>query len=286
MKNENTDVQAVEKLKRIIMGRYGKGLMLRQLVDLNKADKLNEHQLKGVDLYIPLRLNEEYLGTAIVPFADDLAEDKRSQISQLVKMAMEPVLYSDFLERKQNNLQQITDFEFSTENLEVFEDGTAAPSSDDEMTDEEMEAGDGSQLLTQIIHLSSENENALRKMAHQIHEMTHRWAFVPFQDIASQIHGVSDLVKLGAMTILVTDIEKLDQSLQSILVEYISEERSDQEPLIISTSGLKASEIEKHENLLPLLRDEITINTFDVDRAPFSYSQLKEVIELFFFRQT
>lgn len=279
MNNENADVQAVEKLKRLIKGRYGKGMMLRQLVDLNKADKLNEHQLKGVDLYIPLRLNEEYLGTAIIPDADDLAEDKRSQISQLVKMAMEPVLYSDFLERKQNNLQQITDFEFSTENLEVFEDEDADLGAEEE----EPEAN---QLVTQIIHLSSKNENALRKMAHQIHEMIHRWAFVPFQDIAAQVNSVSDLLKLGAMTIYVSDIEKLDPKLQVILADYISEERSDQEPLIISTSGLEAAELEKCETLNPILRDEIMINTFDVDRAPFSYSQLKEVIELFFFRQT
>lgn len=288
MKNDNSEVTAVEKLRRLVMNRYGKGLMFRQLVDLNKIEKLADHQLRGLDLYIPLRLNDEYLGTAIVPEANDLGEDQIGQLSQLVKMAMEPALYSDFLERKESNLQQISNFESDPENVEALEEAELSDLEDESDLDLEDDLDEKKQnlLLTQIIHLSGQNENNTKKIAHQIHEMTHRWAFVPMEDMASQIHSVGDLLKLGAMTIFVSRIEKLDSRLQEILVEYLSEERTDQDPLILTCSSLKVQEFEQLTELNSRLKDEIMINTFEVDRAPFSSPKLKEVIELFFFRPT
>ena len=54
-------------------------------------------------------------------------------------------------------------------------------------------------------------------------------------------------------------------------------------PLVMTSSGLTIGEL-KSSDLHPHLLDEVEINTFEVERAPLGYHNLKEVLELFFLR--
>lgn len=298
MQNQQVDHTAIEKLQKLIKNRFGKDIKLRQLTDAHLHESLEDHHLIGQDLYVALKQDNQFLGTVIVPDASDLKKESRQQMSQMIRMVMEPALYSWFLERKENNLRQLSTFNFSTENLSVFEDLISDEveilrndNSDDFFNlDENLEIEDEnkrqSRLLSKLIHLTGKTESMNRKVALQIHDMAHRWAFVPIQDIASSITSVDDLRKLGALTIYAADIENLDAQIQSILVDYLNEEQSDDEPLIISTSSKTAFDLQSCESLVLDLKEQVVINSFEVDQAPLSYNNLKEVLEMFFFKSS
>lgn len=281
MLNRTLDNTPVLKLKKLIASRFGKSLEVRQLLDISGMGDDWAVTLRGRDLHIPIQVNGSILGTAIVADADDLDHTGRSDLTQMVQTVLEPTLYNWYLERKESNLNQLAEANFSTENLQLF--GEELP--DIAEIDQEIRemALKKNQLVSNFIHLEGSNMLMIKKAALQLHEMTHRWAFVPFADIRSQITSALDLSRLGAMTIFIEKIEELDAEGQEILLEYIASPRSDEEPLIVTTSEKTPTELRKtalHSHLI----DEMEVNVFEVDRAPLTHAQLKEVLELFFLK--
>lgn len=273
---------SVTKLRQLLASRYGKGLEIRQLADLTNLDNDESIHLKGSELHIPIQAEGNFLGTAVIPEARDLAEDKKSDIAQVVRMVLKPTLYNLYLERKENNLQQLADAQFSTENLQLF--GEDLPSFDELLSDETvLSESDSSkaQLSSNLIHLDGTNVIMIKKAALQLHEMTHRWAFVPFNDVKDQLKTALDISKMGAMTIFTEEVSSLSTEDQALLLEYMDSPRSDAEPLIITSSRLSLAEL-RNSDLHPHLLDEIEVNSFEVDRAPLGYQSMKEVLELFF----
>jgi len=285
MLNQHLDSAAIEKLQKLIKNRFGKLMKLRALTDIHNQEATKELRLLGEDLHIPLQQNDQFLGTVIIPEASDLKSESQQQISQMIRMVMEPTLYSWFLERKENNLKQISTFSFSTENLDVFEDLLQDEASSFQEDDEVHVIGeDQSQLISSLIHLSGKTDSMNRKVALQIHDMAHRWAFVPIQDMASSITDVNDLRKLGALTLYIPEVESLDPQLQKVIVDYLNQVQGPNEPLIITSSMKTTQEIGQCESLVPQLRSQALSNSFEVDQAPLSYQNLKEVLEMFFFK--
>lgn len=298
---QSVDNVAIEKLQRLIKSRYGKELKLRQLSDARTQNSTKDFHLIGEDLHVNLKQDNHFLGTVIVPNASDLKSEAHQQMCQMIRMVMEPTLYSWFLERKENNLKQINNFNFSKQNLSLFEelieDEIEADAAfemneendeyelDENLSLEEFENKKGG-LQSKIIHLNGKNDSINRKVALQIHDMAHRWAFVPLQDMANSIENVQDLQKLGALTLYVDKIENLSPQLQSILVEYLELVQNEEEPLLISTSVLSNQEIKNSTALVAKLKDHMLINTFEVDQAPLNYSHLKDVLEMFFFKSS
>lgn len=281
MLNKTLDNTPVLKLKKLIASRFGKSLEVRQLLDISGMGEIASAILRGRDLHIPIQVNGNVLGTAIVADADDLDQMGRSDLTQMVQTVLEPTLYNWYLERKESNLSQLADAQFSTENLHLF--GEDLP--DIEEIDEEIRqmALTKNQLVSNFIHLEGTNALMIKKAALQLHEMTHRWAFVPFADIRSQLKTSLDLARLGAMTVFIEKVEELDAEGQEILREYIASPRSDEEPLIVTTSELSPARL-RETSLHAHLIDEMEVNLFEVDRAPLTHAQLKEVLELFFLK--
>lgn len=277
------DNNTISKLRQLVSSRYGKGVEIRQLSDLSGEAITSEETLsymKGTALHIPISCNGARLGTAIVPNALDLNDEKKSGIAQVIRMVLEPTMYNWYLERKEANLEEI-----NKANLEYSL--TLNSPSDSEESFEEFIADDSvasPQLLSNLIHLVGTNENLVKKVALQLHEMTHRWAFVPWSDVKDQIQKAEDILKMGAMTLFIDKIENLNDQEQDLLVEFLNQEHNDEHPLIITASKLSILEIENSLELQPALIDELSVNTFEVDRAPLSFQSLKEVLELFFFR--
>lgn len=273
----------VERLKEIVHSRYGKGLEVRNMMDIANLNLNNDVQVKGVDLHIPIQVNGNYLGTAVVKEGKNLNDQQTVSLVQLVRMALEPSMYNTYLERKERNLQEINKAQFDMSNLSVFGD-TEDDDFSTESFSENMDTQEQALLVSNLIHLEGKQETVVKKVALQLHEMTHRWAFVPFKDIRSQIGSVEDLIKLGAMTIFVEEVESLSATEQAIINEFVDQPRTDEDPLLITTSYKNMVELRNDALLGNIILDELSVNSFEVDRSPLSYQNLREVLELFFFK--
>lgn len=286
MQNSTLDSSFVNRLKQILASRYGKGLQIRQLMDLSELTS-EEVVTRGRDLHIPIRVNGSILGTAVVPSADDLDSEKKQGVAQLVRMVLEPAMYRWYLDQKEANLMELSKANLSLDNVHLF--GEEAMPSIDEILEEHAELlaeSPASELISHLIHLEGRSANNNKKIALQLHEMTSRWAFVPFDDIKGQLHSSDDIARLGAMSIFVENIETLKGPEQELLLEYIEEEHTSEEPLIITSSLQSIDQLTKDGFLASNLVDELSVNCFEVDRAPLTSQGLKEVLELFFLKNS
>nr|BFD68851.1 hypothetical protein HAGR004_38730 [Bdellovibrio sp. HAGR004] len=280
------DSSFVERLKQILANRYGKGLQIRQLMDLSDISDADEVFTRGRDLHIPIRVNGNFLGTAVVPSADDLNSEKRSGVAQLVRMVLEPAMYKWYLDQKEANLEELNKVQPNLENVRLF--GESLPSIDDILNEDSpaLTESPANELVSHLIHFEGRSENNNKKVALQLHELTGRWAFVPFNDIKGQLHSSMDIARLGGMTIFVENVENLNPSEQELLMEYISEDHLADEPLIVTSSLKNLDELGSVSSLDPKLVDELSVNCFEVDRAPLTAQGLKEVLELFFLKDS
>jgi hypothetical protein len=285
MQSSTLDSSFVSRLKHLVETRYGKDLLIRQLMDLSDMHSHEDTYLRGKDFHVPIKVNGALMGTAIVPGAEDLTSEKRQGVTQLIRMVLEPALYKWHLEQKESNLIEISKANFETENLHVFGDDPL-PSIDEilEDTSADLAKGLSKELLSHLIHLEGSTSTTNKKVALQLHELTGRWAFVPFNDIKGQLHSSFDIAKMGEMTIFIENIESLNAAEQELLLEYLNDDHLPDEPLIITSSSMNLESLSKVDGLSAKLLDEASVNCFEVDRAPLTTQGLKEVLELFFMK--
>ncbi|WP_413289334.1 hypothetical protein [Bdellovibrio sp. HCB337] len=263
---------ALIKLKQLLSSRYGKGLELRRLMDLSKLRIDSEPVIQGNDLYIPIVVQEQFLGTAVIPHGWELCEDKKKSVTQLVRMVLEPKLYSEYLERRETNLQSLESTTFSTENVTIF--------GDDEDLNEDTIV-EQKNLVTSLLHLQGHDNSLIKKVALQIHEFSTRWAFVPFEDVSKEIRSAMDICNLGGMTLFVENVEALSEEHQALLAEYVKSPRSLVEPLILTSSNLSFEKLSSRLVNQALVA-EIKDSYLEVERAPLSSEMLRELLDLFF----
>lgn len=286
MQTTTLDSTFVNRLRQMISERYGKGLQIRQLMDLTGVALEKDSFTRGRDLHIPIQVNGAVLGTAVVPSADDLNDKGRQGITQLVRMVLEPAMYKWYLDQKEANLVEINKAQLELDNVRLFGE-EQLPSIDEILSEnpEVLNEGPGAEIISHLIHLQGRSDITNKKVALTLHELTGRWAFVPFDDIKNQLHSAQDIAKMGAMTIFVEKIEALNEPEQELLMDYIGEDRFSDEPIIITSSSLGLDELGK-SSLSEKFHDEISVNCFEVDKAPMTSQGLKEVLELFFIKDS
>jgi hypothetical protein len=268
---------AVLKLRQLISARYGKGLEIRPMMDLSKVPDSSGSVISGNDLFIPIVVQEQFLGAAVIPHGWELSEETRKKVAQLVRMVLEPKLHNEFLARRESNLKCLQGLEFPETNLTLF-----GESGFDIIEEAETEGLlDDSSSTTSLIHLYGQQISMIKKVALQIHEFSGRWAFVPFEDIQKDVHSATDLSNLGGMTIFVENVESLSPEKQDILAEYLSLPRTLEEPLILTSSTMALEELEKHISSPGLMQDMLSTH-LEVERAPLNSATLREVIEMIF----
>lgn len=279
------DSTFVNRLRQMIAERYGKGLQIRQLMDLTGIALEKESFTRGRDLHIPITVNGAILGTAVVPAADDLNEKGRQGITQLVRMVLEPAMYKWYLDQKEANLVELNKAQIELDNVRLFGE-EQLPSIDDIISEnpEVLNEGPEMELVSHLIHLQGMSPTNNKKVALLLHELTGRWAFVPFNDIKNQLHSSQDIAKMGAMTIFIEKIEDLNEPEQELILDYIAEERYADEPLIVTSTDLSLDMLA--DSISAKLNDEISVNCFEVDKAPLTTQGLKEVLELFFMKDS
>lgn len=273
------------KLKQILKSRYGKGLELRPVMDIAMLSPTTESLVYGNDLYIPIVVSEQFLGTAVVPHGWELCEDNKKSIAQLVRMVLEPKLYMEFLERRESNLKTVTELEVTGQNLSLFGDDYATDFSEEGGIEDRSDliSDSNKSFNTSVIHLLGQNSQIVKKVALQIHEFSARWAFVPFEDVAQDIQSVLDLANLGGMTLYVSNIEALSLAHQELLAEYIQSPRQLDEPLVITASRMSMTELQLSLSNEVLLNHVAEVH-LEVERAPLSSAVLRELLDLFFIR--
>lgn len=270
---EVDELSSINKLKSLIRKRYGKGLEISRLTELNSVSSEAEYFFKKSNMIIPIVHDEAYLGTAIIEQASDIDKEQLYTLSSLVKMTLTPALFSKYQQLYENNANALEDT--FCESL-VF-------SSKTELAHEALVEEHG--VISQVLHLNGLPEIVL-KVAHQIHELDHRWGFVPLEDLNIQITSIEDIMKLGAMTIFIRDILGLDIEKQKILTLYQKQfpRGNSVYPLVIIGSNLHLSALAVNHKMSQALVECLDEYTFEVDKAPLTYKKLKEVTELMFFK--
>lgn len=239
----------VEKLNDMIKHRYGKGLSIRRLMGVEQ-NLSEETSLRGEDLCIPIFVKNIFLGYGLVHEARDLSFEDQSQVTRLVRMILEPHLYSQHLEGTINNIE----------------------------IEKSLIKGDASSSKTRGIFLFGSQFHLVQKMALEIHEISQNLSYLPFPDVASQVHSVQDLESLENST-LVVDLEKsLSITLQNILTDYVK--RSSHGPLIIFVGPKTSSHLTLESELLVVLK---TLE-FSVDRMPLDKGSVNEILEMLYFK--
>lgn len=265
---------AMMKLKQLLSSRYGKGLELRRMMDLSKLRDDSEPVVQGNDLYIPIVVQEQFLGTAVIPHGWELSSEKKKSVTQLVRMVLEPKLYNEFLERRETNLKTIESLNFSAGNVTLF--------GDDEDSDIFAPAETTpTQMITSLLHLQGRDGSLIKKVALQIHDFSARWAFIPFEDVCKELKSSMDICNLGGMTLYVENVENLSTEHQDLLADYLKSPRSLSEPLILTSSTLSLEEVEQRLTNQTFGQD-IKTSHLEVERAPLNSQMLRELLDLFF----
>ena len=239
----------VEELNDMIMSRYGKGLSIRRLAGVGQ-ELTSETSLRGEDLYIPIFVKDIFLGYGLVHEARDLSFEDQSQVTRLVRMILEPHLYTQHLERTISNIE--------IEKSEV-ENGVA-------------------ETKAKGLFIFGSQAKLVQKTALEIHELSENMAFLPFQDISKQINTLHDIEALDSMT-LVVDLEKdLSPLHQNLLADFTKS--STNGPLVIFV----ASKASAHLHLENKLTETLKTLEFAVDRLPLDKHAMSEVLEMLYFK--
>lgn len=270
MLHDSFNHNAWGKLKEMVASRFGKEIQIKTLSVTSQTQ--NFPYMKDDRYIIPISCESHNLGFAIVKDAMNMTLEHKQQVADLVKVILEPALYSWWLEKKAENLEsqlQMTDnmnIEKVIEDLEQFSEEPPQVA-----------------LVSNLIHLSGKNLLHTQKVAMQLHELAHRWAFVSFKEVQSQILNVEDLKQMGALTLWVEKVEDLTVDQQALFADFSAEQQGEALPLVIFGSQLGLAEL-MGSQLDAILIDELSVNCLELDKAPLNYPALREVLELFFFQ--
>lgn len=260
------------KASELVKEKFGRRLSYRpiKLISDNTETVNNDNFYSlGEDLIIPLKIKSSNLGDIIISHGSMLEPQQKNEISALLKLLIEPKIYSIQLKRTENNLQHA-----KTRALSLVDSNSVVPLRRSEKFKK--------MTLSQIILLKSHTELTCNKVALKIHEMTERNLFVHLDDILSSLTSVEDLKTLTDVTIYIRNIELLSKTTLAMLQDYLDLNLQDG-PLFLVGSSLSLEAIEQlvfAENL----KKELLGFYFDIDRVPLSQQISAEILELLFFR--
>jgi hypothetical protein len=270
MFSDSLKSSSVHKLESLLKDRYGLGMQVNFLVDSAKQETTTDsYYLVDSDLKVPVVAKGKWLATVVVPSAGRLEFKDHSAIADLVRLVLEPTLYSWYLEQFENNqksafvnsenniLDNISD-EINT--IDSFE----TPSEHGKM-----------QIIGSVLRLKSSNTKQINKVALEIHEIADRWAFLRFNEIMAGIHDLNDLKSLGPVTLFIEDLSALPLNMLSLISNYSLDSSPDDHPLILIAT--RESKEKVSENIQSIL--------VDVDRLPAEINQLRDTVTLLLDRE-
>lgn len=266
--NLKNDIR-VMKLRHIISSRFGKDLDFQSVIPLAKAGtSIDQPHMRGSDYLIPLFVNQSYLGTAIVPAAVDLTFEMQLQISQVVRLVMEPLLYRDFLARSEQNGLWRNDS--LPENVIPLESSFRAPTVHTEP-----------KIFSRLVLFHGKSPVQKKKASVLLHDMTTGIAQLEFSAIADDINSVEDLKRLEDTSLVITDLEMLER--MDLIESYFRLPLHEQGALLILCSTLSADDLHARGLISKELHQALSAYSLNTDRAPINEYRLRQVLQHLFF---
>jgi hypothetical protein len=249
---------AMGKLKSILQDRYGKGLRVSFMKEVSSLEiEEDGFVLYRGDLHIPIQVNDKYLATAVVVEGAELGETDKETVSQLVRLFLEPEVFNWYVEQATHNSKS----EITSDVISIFEPTLTA-------------------LSNNLICLQTKNPVLIPRLAHNIHEVSQRWAYLRYSDIQGQIQSVADLKSLGSLTLLIDDVLQLSPEQQQILHEAVSHANPSEEPLFVIGCTSVIEDLESQGMLHAGLAKIMKIHRLDVERLPRDPKLLQEALEI------
>jgi len=272
------ETPSVHRLEGLLKNRYGMGFRVASIVDAQEVEVGDtKGEVRGGALYVTICSRGKYLATAILSGADKLHDEDVETVTELCKLVLEPALYSSYLEQIENNQKNPpADFDDHFENsnlIDLFQPTvtTAAPWTKQ-----------GPAFLSALVLLESQNPQAIQRVGVHVHELSERWAMVNFRDVRHQMKSVRDLQELGAITIIVHDVQSLTSAEQQLMLDFLAAQKSSlAEPLFL-LGGIKPWPVLRASTkILPEMIAHLENHRLELDRLPQDFSRLKSALELF-----
>jgi len=279
MFTENLKDNSIRKLEGILRNRYGMGFRLASIVDAQDVEVGDSKgELRGGALYVTICARGKYLATAVLNGAEKLSNPDVDAVTEMVKLVLEPALYSSFLEKQEQNVSvQSTDQDDHQEHsnlISMFQ----SPTPINNWTKE------GPAFMSSMLLLESGNSQTIQRVSVHIHELSERWALLNYRDVRHQLHTLQDLRELGAMTLVIHDVTALTRAEQELLVKFqqnVKNSTVQSEPMILLGSAMTWPELQAQKILIPELLSELEATRLELDRLPQEFSRLKSALELF-----
>lgn len=258
---EILESSAVEKLQSLLLERYGKQIELNMINDASedfnfaaKSQRSHEGHLK-----IPISFNSHFFATAVIKEAQDLNEEDQASITSLVQMILEPTFYSWFLDHQ----KPFTIVANPVHHLSLVPDEEA-------------------QAEPEVWCLESLNTEWIKKVALRMHELSERWAFFEYKDIADQIFSVRDLNELGQVTLVVPDWTQLYPFHRNIIAEYLrtNVDNSLTRPLVLVGTTKSLDALKSLHAMSEDLLNRAATRHLRLDRLPTDFTRLEEVLKM------
>ena len=91
------------RLQQLVKSRYGKGVKMIPMMEVSDKHLTMDFFINGDDMHVPIIVNKNYLGTAVIDEAYSLSSEEKSSLVETVKLILEPSLYSRWLKRREEN---------------------------------------------------------------------------------------------------------------------------------------------------------------------------------------
>ena len=278
---------SVQKLMGILADRYGMGLHITSMISATDMEVEHVHgELKEGSLRVPICARGKYLATAIMSGADVLSDGDISAVSEMVKLVLEPALFSLYLERFELNSRAQNIVHEEDNVFPLYRSEQNSESKAKENSSATMISGWDRQrpeFSSSLIMLESFNPHTISRVAVHIHETGNRWAMLRYSEIKSSISSLQDIKEMGPMTLLIEDILQLSPSEQEMIASY--DGQTENEPLILIGCTTPLVELVKNAMISEKIVQVCKPSRLELDRMPTEFSKLREAIELILDRE-
>lgn len=260
MVNDILKTPSVQRLAGILQSRYGKTLEVRFLVDANGGSWSSaQYSIAQGDLYVPISVQETFLGLAKVPRVEDLASTSVAAIADVVKLVLEPALYRRYLDNR---------FDILTSQNQA-EVGSVSPAST---------TTDSKNPKAVLLH--SRNPNVTTNLAFTLHEETGRWAFLRYSDMNNDFGNSGSLEALGRATIFIEDVLQISPAQWGVLKSFLLHSNPDYHPLILLGTSRSWTEWHESGEMDHDILDLVAPFTAELDRWPTNRTLQQEAFRM------
>lgn len=275
MVREILDTAAMGTLRGILKERYGMGLQVKFIQEVNSpVGGEDDARLVGADLHFPIIVGEKFLATAVLEKGGKLQIAERETAGQLIRLFLEPELFTWYIEQVSNN------FNATEKNVQSIN------SNDNVISINSVDFGNGDSfspglpLGSTFLYLESKNLLSFSRISSVVHEISGRWAFLNLKDVLTNIHSSKDLKSLGSLTLAIDEISVLPLHVQELIYQSLVDSSSESEPLMVIGSQTPLDFLEAEKLVLPQLAQLLRTQKLEADRLPKDPRLLQESLEI------